>query len=166
MHDGALIVAMNQQQLIGVNGDLPWHLPDDLKWFKQQTLDQIILMGANTFASLGHKPLPHRKNWVLSRTPRPDTDKVRWFHDWSDMFQAAQRTGSWVVIGGAALYALALPHVERAYINWVDAPNLQGDTYFPKFDITAWRCVNQVDHPRDDRHAYAFQCCTYLRKTG
>lgn len=163
MSQGALIVAMTQNHVIGQGGTLPWHLPDELQWFKQQTLGKIIIMGSRTFASLGHRPLPGRENWVLSRQPQ---NAVRHFDSWSAVITALPEDAPWVVIGGASVYALALPIVQTLYITWVEGDVPEGDCFFPALDFSDWRCEDRQDHSKDDRHDRAFSCCTYRRVQG
>lgn len=151
----ALVVAMDKLGAIGRAGDLPWHLPDDLKHFKQLTLGHPLLMGRRTFESIG-RPLPQRRNLVLTRNEdwqAPGTERV------ASLEQALQIScGSpWLmVIGGGELYRLALPHAQRIHLCAVDAEIADADTWFAEFDRSQWREMARRDHPADERHQYSF----------
>jgi len=159
---GSIIVAVDKNNVIGVNNTLPWRLPNDLKWFKKITLGKTILMGRKTFESLGCKPLIGRDNWVL--TKGVDFPQVTSFNDWHSMIDAANRLPhDWVVIGGAALYALALPKVSKIHVTWVDA-EVKGDVFFPKLDLRLWECIETTSFVKDLKHEFDFKCSVYVRK--
>lgn len=160
MLKGALIVAMTRSGVIGQQGQLPWHLPDELQWFKQQTLGRIIIMGARTFESLHYRPLKGRENWVLSHHPQP---QVKQFNAWSDIMNAIPQDAEWVAIGGASVYRYALPHVSKLYVTWVEGEVPEGDVFFPEIDWSAWQCQFEQPHAQDERHDRAFTCCIYDR---
>ena len=161
----ALVVAMDRNRGIGRRGELPWHLPDDLRHFKQLTLGRPLLMGRATFESIG-RPLPQRRNLVLSRNPR-----------WSA--QGAERVGSlaealalcadqeWLmVIGGAQVYAEALPLAHRIYLCEVEAAIADVDTWFPQLERAQWTELSRVAHQIDARHAYGFSQVMLERTVG
>ena len=162
MSEGTLIVAMTARGAMGQVGQLPWHLPDDLKWFKAQTLGKTMMMGSKTFKSIGQKPLPGRDNWVLSHCAQAQAD-VRFFQTWQDMMAAAESLSEWVVIGGAALYRLAIPHVSTLIVTWVDMQCPDADVFFPQIDWDQWMCQSREAHTVDARHACAFEHCIYRR---
>jgi dihydrofolate reductase len=170
----ALVVAMADNAVIGRNGTLPWHLPDDLKHFKAVTLGKPVLMGRRTFQSIG-KPLPGRRNLVLSRGERsaaapPGIEYV------ASIEEARERVSSAVqlcVIGGAQVYALALPIATLIYLTRVHAV-IEGDTHFPLPDgggagaadgggWPGWHELERTEHPADARHAYAMSFVTLQR---
>lgn len=123
------IAAMSRERVIGAGGQIPWHISEDLKFFKQTTLGHVIVMGRKTFESLG-KPLPGRENWVLSRTASFGDVKV--FRDPSDI--APPEDGRQVfVIGGAEIYAALLPQCQEILLTHVDR-SVPGDTWFPAFE--------------------------------
>ncbi len=166
----SMIVAMAHQRVIGRDGDLPWHLPDDLRHFKATTLRHPVLMGRKTFDSiLGRlgKALPGRRNLVLSRDPSYHAAGAETFTTLDQALLAADCDGErktyskgnddrseLFVIGGAEIYRLALPFAERLFLTRVDA-TIDGDTRFPRLDDD-WRLVSQEAHPADPRHAYPF----------
>ncbi len=140
----ALIVAMDQNGVIGHNGTLPWHYKEDLKYFKETTLNHPVLMGRVTYESilksLG-KPLPSRTNIVVSNTL--DDDRVEIVRDLDAYLDALN--ASVFVIGGATIYASTLPYADRLYITYIDHA-YQGDTFFPEWDKTAFTVIK--DHTR------------------
>ena len=153
----ALVVAAADNGVIGRGGALPWHLPDDLRHFKALTLGKPVLMGRRTFESIG-RPLPGRRNLVLSRAAAAragagavDVEYV------ASLEQACERSAGaeeLCVIGGAEVYALALPRATRIYLTRVHT-ELPGDAYFRVPVGEGWREVACRAHPVDARHAYA-----------
>jgi dihydrofolate reductase len=156
-----LIAAVAKNGVIGRNGQLPWHLPDDLKHFKQLTMGHPILMGRRTYESIG-KPLPGRRSIVISTTAGaiPGVEVV---HSLDEAIEALSNTPAPAfIIGGAVLYTAALRRVQVLHLTELGDP-VEGDAFFPPFDKSAWRLVNESSHERDDRHAIAFRFCEYRR---
>ncbi len=151
----ALVVAMDKRGAIGRGGDLPWHLPDDLKHFKQLTLGHPLLMGRRTFESIG-RPLPQRRNLVLTSNQNwqvPGTERVGSVEQALDSCRGAP----WLmVIGGGELYRLSLQRAKRIHLCAVDAEIAHADTWFPPFDRSQWRETERREHPADERHRYPF----------
>lgn len=123
------IVAMSSNRVIGRDGTLPWHFPEDLKFFKRTTLGHPILMGRKTFDSIG-KPLPGRRNIVLSRTMLP-REGVEIIADIADLRAGTDETV--FLIGGAQLFESLLPQCDGMYLTWIAQP-YEGDTFFPPFE--------------------------------
>ncbi|HUS25409.1 MAG TPA: dihydrofolate reductase [Candidatus Binatia bacterium] len=155
-----LVVAMDEQRLIGAGGGLPWRLPEDLKHFRRITLGHIVLMGRRTWDSLG-KPLDGRDNWVLSRDEGFRPAGARVFATLNEALRAAG-TRELMVIGGAQLFAETLPRARRIELTEVHA-RLAGDTWFPEFDRGAWREVQRERREPDPRHAHAISFVTLER---
>ncbi len=155
-----LIAAVADNGLIGVDGDLPWRLPEDLRRFRALTMGHIVLMGRKTWDSLG-KPLPGRDNWVLSRGPDFAPAGARVFHSLDAVLDAAGERPV-MVIGGAHVYALTLPLAQRLELTRVNA-SPKGDTYFPSIDFKQWRETANTPHIADERHAYAYNFVTLER---
>ena len=159
-----LIGAVAANGVIGRGGQLPWHLPDDLKHFKQLTYGHAIIMGRKTYESIG-RPLPGRRNIVVSTTlatpPHADVDLAPSLDAAIDVAATGGATRAFV-IGGAVLYAAAMPRVVAMHVTELDAA-VDGDTCFPAFDPSQWRLTEAVRHEADDRHEYAFRFCTYER---
>ena len=125
------IVGMASNRVIGKNGTLPWHLPEDLKFLKKTTMGHPILMGRKTFESIG-KPLPGRQNIVLSSTlpPREGVDVIRNFGELAQVCEPSQTV---FLIGGAQLFDTLLPQCDGLYLTWIEHP-YEGDTWFPEFE--------------------------------
>lgn len=161
----SLIVAMDQNRLIGRDGGLPWRLPNDLAHFKRLTLGKTILMGRRTWDSLG-RPLPGRDNWVVSRDPAFAPAGARAFASLAAAL-AARRGGELMVIGGTELYRQTLPSVQRLYLTQVLAtlePGGAGDVHFPDYDLAEFRECEREDHAADERHAYPYRFLTLERR--
>jgi dihydrofolate reductase len=157
----SLIVAVARNSVIGRDGGLPWHLPDDMRHFRRTTLDKAVLMGRVTHASIG-KPLERRLNVVLSRDHALTLQGCLVAHSFRDALIAAREYTELVVIGGAAVYASALAHATRVYLTRVHA-NVIGDVFFPELDPTDWKEVEHTEHAADDRHTHAFSISTLQR---
>lgn len=145
----ALIWAMSRNRAIGRNNALPWHLPEDLKYFKRVTMGKPIIMGRKTWESIG-RPLPGRTNIVITRDKDFVADGVKVVHSLAEAMSLAQSIGlidgadEVVVIGGAEIYALTLPEADRLYMTQVHA-EVEGDAYFPVFDLTQWEELGRDD---------------------
>lgn len=138
-----MIVAMTPQRVIGKDGQMPWHLPADLRWFKENTLNKPVIMGHTTWQSIG-RSLPQRKNIVLSRQPNlqlPDTEIV---YSLEEALKVAQGHEEVMVIGGEQIYKLFLPFANRLYLTFIDA-EFAGDAYFPDYNPSQWKTETQID---------------------
>lgn len=156
----SLVAAVADNGVIGRGGGLPWHLPDDLRHFRQVTLGKPVLMGRHTHESIG-RALPGRRNLVLSRNAGavPGVE----FCDSIDQALARCSDAAEVcVIGGAAVYALALPRAALMHLTRVHA-SVEGDVSFPAVDWSRWHEIERHDHPVDARHAYALSFITLER---
>jgi dihydrofolate reductase len=157
----ALVAALDRNLAIGRDGAMPWHLPDDLKRFKQLTLGKAVLMGRKTALSIG-RALPGRINLVMSRSgvaPYPEQVAI------DSIESAIDRAAgnALMVIGGGEIYAMAMPHAERMYLTWVDTEAASADTHFPQFDPAEWKLLDETEHPVDARHALPFRFSDYAR---
>lgn len=154
-----LIAAFSHGQVLGYHQTIPWHLPNDFAWFKQQTLNHPIIMGRKTFDSIG-RILPKRDNIVITtQSLVSDHPQLHFVHCLDDALVLAQNlnpTKDCFIIGGAQIYTQALPLADRLYLTFVDA-DLKGDVFFPDYDPTQWRILFQKNHAQDAKHAYAYQ---------
>ena len=150
----SLIVAMAENRVIGKDNDLPWRLPNDLKWFKKTTLGNPIIMGRKTWESIG-RPLPGRRNIVVSRNPDFIAEGCEVVTSLEDAIALVGCADEGVIIGGAGLYEIALPLVQRIYITQVHA-EVAGDTFFPEFDVAEWTVTSEEAHKADERHAFDY----------
>lgn len=164
----ALIVARTRNGVIGRNNTMPWHLPEDLRYFKRVTLGKPVIMGRNTWESLG-KPLPGRDNIVISRNPDFCANGATVANDfetaWSlaDAFANERGVTEIMVIGGAQIYAEALPHISRAYITEIDA-DIEGDTFFPELDPESWQETARESHLPCEKNPHCYSFVTLERK--
>ena len=162
-------VARARNGVIGRDGGLPWRLSGDLAFFKKTTLGKPVIMGRKTWDSLPTRPLPGRTNIVLSRDGSFNPHYAVVCEDFSQAVQIGREQAEddgveeVCVIGGAALFALALPKARRMYLTEVDA-DVDGDVHFPDFDETAWREVASESHGADDKNQYAFTIRTLERR--
>jgi dihydrofolate reductase len=150
----ALVAAVAENGVIGAKGGLPWRLPDELAHFKRTTLGKPVLMGRRTFVSLG-RALPGRTNVVLSRAPDFAAPGALVARDLDAALALVRDAPEVMVIGGAALYADALPRADRIYLTRVRAAP-EGDVWFPELAPGEWRETLLFEHPADGRHAHAF----------
>ncbi len=158
----AMIAALAEQHVIGRDNIMPWHLPADLKHFKAMTLGKPIIMGRKTWDSLG-RPLPGRLNLVVSRQPALQLEGAETF---SSLDAALLRAEQWareqgvdelMLIGGAQLYAQALPRAQRLYLTRIEA-SPEGDAFFPAYDEAEWTRIDSQPHPAEgDAPAYRFE---------
>lgn len=151
----SLIVAMDRQRVIGREGALPWHLPDDLKNFKAITLGKPIVMGRRTHESIG-RVLPGRRNLVISRRPGYQAPGCEVYATLTAALAACADCAEVMIVGGAELYAAALAIAERLYLTEVETA-LEGDVWFPAIAPDEWREMSAIRHERDDRHAHAYR---------
>jgi dihydrofolate reductase len=150
-----LIVAMTDDGVIGIDGQLPWRLPEDLRRFKAATLGKPVVMGRKTFESIG-RPLPQRHNIVLTRQVgfSARDPAVTVVSTLEAALQAAGDVPEVMIIGGAEIYQLALPLAQRIILTRVHA-NVQGDTHFSPLDPKAWRVASSETYAADEKHAYS-----------
>ena len=160
----ALVVAMARNRVIGRDGTLPWHLPADLKRFRAITMGKPIVMGRRTHESIG-RPLPGRRNIVLSRAPGYAAEGCEVFATLAAALAALQDVDEVMVVGGAALYAEALPHAQTLYLTEVDAAPA-GDVYFPPFALDEWKEVacESCEADASNAHAYRFRVLERLSR--
>ena len=147
-----LIVAVADTGVIGRDNTLPWHLPDDLKRFKRLTMGKPIVMGRKTYESIG-KPLPGRRNIVLTRDANYRRDGVTVVHDVDAAMRAAGEAPEIMIIGGADLFRLFRPRAGRIHLTRVHG-DISGDVLWPELDRSEWSVVEREPHAADERHAW------------
>ena len=157
----SLIAAVASNRVIGARGALPWHLPRDLAHFKRTTLGKTVIMGRKTHQSIAAK-LPDRENLVVTRNPHLVAAGCTALGSLQAALKAASMSDK-IIIGGATLYAEALPLAEVLYLTRVHA-ELEGDTYFPDLDISQWHETSHQDFDADTRHAHPFTITTLTRR--
>lgn len=159
-----IVVAASENNVIGINNELPWHLSDDLKFFKKITLGKPVLMGRKTFESLG-RPLPKRLNIVLSRSAIQLPDGVMHFGAYYEAiaYLEEQNTEEVCVIGGGVVFAEKLHTVDQVYLTRVHTVLENGEVFFPELPATEWEKVWEEYHAADENHNYAFTFQHYKR---
>lgn len=163
----SLIWAMAENQVIGRANSLPWRLPDDMRHFMDTTMGKPVVMGRKTFVSM-KAPLPGRTNIVLTRDTQYQHPGVKVLHDLDEALDLAESQclidgqDEIMVIGGADIYALALPRATRLHVTHVHA-QVQGDVFFPEVDWSQWQQTVAREHAADERHSAAFTIACYER---
>jgi len=160
----ALVVAMDEQGVIGVDNGLPWRLPADLKHFKSITLGKAVVMGRKTHESIG-RPLPGRTNIVVTRSRGYQAEGCRIAHDIAEALALARDSEQIMVIGGGVLYEACLPLAQRIYLTRVHH-SFSGDTRFPALKPQAWRQTERADFPSDPDNPYPYSFIVLERSTG
>jgi dihydrofolate reductase len=151
----SLVVAASINNAIGKNNQLLWHLPNDLKFFKNTTWGSVVIMGRKTFESV-NKPLPGRINIVITRQPDWIAEGVKVAQNLDHALQLAKETNckELFVIGGGEIYNLALPLADRVYLTRVNT-NIEGDTFFPELNENEWLLSTSTHFEADEKNAFA-----------
>ncbi len=158
----SIIVAVSTNNVIGIRGNLPWKLSDDLKRFKQLTMGKPIIMGRLTWESIG-RPLPGRQNIVLTRQTDFMAEGCDVVVSPDEALAAAADAKEIMVIGGSQIYELFLPKASRLHVTRVHA-DIDGDSFFPEINDSEWMLVVTEAHPANDANQFAFDFTTYERK--
>ena len=162
----SLIAALAQNRVIGKDNDLPWHLPDDMKFFMQTTKGHHCIMGRKNYDSIPEKfrPLPNRTNIVVTRQKGFHAAGCIVVNSIEDALVIARNNDEQetFIIGGADIYKLGFALADRLYLTEIQT-TLQGDTYFPEFTKDEWKETSRTHHAADDRHAYGFDFVIYDR---
>lgn len=161
----SLICAIAENGTIGGDNTLLWHLPKDLRSFKKATSGHTIIMGRKTYESI-NRPLPKRINVIITRQTDYHVEGCVVVHSLEAALDYARQQGESeaFVIGGAEIYQLALLHVHEMILTHVKA-NVEGDTFFPEWDLGQWQEQARDTYVSDEKHAHAFDICTYVRKS-
>jgi len=159
-----MIDAVGENNTLGKDNNLLWHLPDDFKRFKKFTTDHTIIMGRKTFESFP-KPLPNRTHIIITRdknykVAHPDCMVV---HTLEDALKLSLGDENPFIIGGGEIYAQGEKFADKLEITRVHA-NFEADTFFPEVDDSVWKLIASEYHPKDDRHNYDFTYLTYIKK--
>lgn len=163
----SLIVAASTNNVIGKDNRLLWHLPNDMKFFKNTTWGMPVIMGRKTYEALAGEPLPGRFNFVITRNGdwSAGRESVRVVSDLASAVRLAKETDckEIFIIGGGEIYKESMPIADRIYMTRVHTV-LEGDTYFPEIDEGQWELVNNRDFPVDDKHAFAYSFQLWQKK--
>ena len=160
----SIIVAVAKNNAIGKDNKLLWHIPDDLKRFKHLTTNKTIIMGRKTFESL-NGVLPNRKHVILSRDKdfSVDNKSVEIAYDVEELKKYIESEEEHFVIGGAMIYKLLLPYVNKMYITKVDC-EFEADTFFPNYDEKEWEITLLEKGPKNDQNPYDYYYYIYIKK--
>ncbi|ARI77311.1 dihydrofolate reductase [Halobacillus mangrovi] len=159
----SFIFAMDKNRLIGKENDLPWHIPNDFKFFKDMTWGKTIIMGRKTFESFG-KPLPEREHIVITSNREYNREGCKVIHSINEILQLEknQPDKEWFVIGGSVLFEKMLPYADRMYLTYIDHA-FEGDTHFPEYDESEWKLISETKGKMDDKNPYDYYFRTYDR---
>lgn len=157
----AIVVAMARNNAIGKDNQLLWHITEDMKFFKSLTQGGTVIMGRKTYESIG-RPLPNRRNMVISRSVNHLDDRVELFHSLEDAIEAASADERVFIIGGGEIYRQSLQQVDTLYVTLVDH-SYEADTFFPSLNNNEWEVVERVDYERGVSFEYPFSFITYKR---
>ncbi|TXC93196.1 dihydrofolate reductase [Metabacillus litoralis] len=158
----SLIVAMDENRLIGKDNQLPWHIPQDLAYFKRMTMNHKIVMGRKTYESIG-RPLPGRENIILTRNRSYKMDACKVLHSIEELLELSKNTDENIfVIGGAEIFKEILPYSDRLYMTHIHH-NFEGDTFFPQLKDTDWETVSVESGIKDMKNPYEFDFVVYQK---
>ncbi|MCW9023260.1 MAG: type 3 dihydrofolate reductase [Gammaproteobacteria bacterium] len=160
----SLIAAMTEERVIGIDNSLPWKLPNDMKWFRQQTMGKPIIMGRKTFESFGAKPLPGRTNIIITRDQNYSAEGCIVAHTIEEALQSAAAVDEIMIIGGASFYEQMLPQAQRMYLTFVHT-KVEGDAWFPEFNLSEWQEVSREDHQIDEKNLHPHSFVIFERKS-
>jgi dihydrofolate reductase len=161
----SLVVAASENNVIGKNNQLLWHLPKDMKFFKNLTWGMSIIMGRKTFESIGGKALPGRKNIIITRKQGWHAEGVQVVNsvDAAVALSSALNFNETFIIGGGEIYMLAFDKADKIYMTRVHA-EIEGDTFFPVIEKKYWKLLSNTDNPADEKHAFAYSFQTWERR--
>ena len=159
----SIIVAKAKNNIIGKDNKIIWHLPEDLKHFKNITTGHKIIMGRKTFESLG-RVLPNRKHIIFSNNPsfNVNEENVKVVHSLLEIQDLIEGKEEAFVIGGAMIYNFLMPYVKKMYVTEIDK-EFEGDTFFPKIDDNMWKETSREKGIKDDKNNLDYYFVTYER---
>lgn len=158
----SIVVAIAENGAVGYKNDLLWHLPADLKRFKEMTTGHSIIMGSRTFRSLPKGALPNRRNIVLSRMQQ-DFPGAEWAASPEVALELVGEEAEAFVIGGAQVYEQMLPYTDKIYLTRVHADFPEADTFFPELDMSEWVELSRTEYPADEKNRYATTLLELIR---
>lgn len=159
-----MIAACDLNRTIGKDNSLMWNLKSDMTYFKEMTINQIVVMGYNTYLSFG-EPLRNRSNIVLCSQRKDLPEKVIQYHAMEDILNDFKYQNIWI-IGGESVYKQFLPYADEIYLTVVVAALKDGDTFFPEISLEEWKCVNRYKKTADRDNEYDHWYCIYKRIGG
>lgn len=161
----SLIVACAKNMAIGKDNDLLWHISDDLKRFKALTSGHPVIMGRNTWDSLPKKPLPNRRNIVLTHGMSFQAEGAEVAHSVNEVLDMVRDEEESFIIGGAAIYQQLLPFAQRLYVTWVHQ-DFEADVFFPTIDLSLFNKVKETEPVKDEASGLTYTYADYEKKMG
>ncbi len=158
----SIIAAVARNGVIGKNNQMPWYLPNDLKYFKNTTLGHHVIMGRKNYEAEG-KPLPKRENIIVTRQAGYQAVGCAVVHSLEEALKLARHDPEPFIIGGGNIYRQALPIADKLYLTRIEA-DIEGDVYFPKVGYEEWKLVWSENHQADERNKYEHEFQVYERK--
>ena len=160
----SIIVAKAKNNIIGKDNKLLWHIPDDLRRFKELTTNHNIIMGRKTFESIG-RILPNRKHIIFSQNPdfKIENENIEIVHSMLQIQQYIEDENENFVIGGAMIYNLLMPYVTKMYVTEIDK-DFEGDTVFPRINPDVWQEISREEGPKDEENDFKYEYVVYKRK--
>jgi dihydrofolate reductase len=158
----SIIVAIAENMAIGKNNDLLWHIPADLKRFKQITSGHPVIMGKRTWESLPRRPLPNRRNIVITDNPGEQIEGCEMAYSIEEAIALCNPEEENFIIGGASVYRQFLPHAYRLYLTFVHK-SFEADVFFPEIDFSQWKSISREDYPPDELNDFSYSNETFDR---
>ena len=159
-----LLVALSENRVIGKDNQLLWYMPEDLKHFKRSTLGKTIVMGRKTFESIDSKPLPKRRNIVLSKTVSLDRYKnVEIVRSKQDVWELTRELSEVFIVGGELIYRLFLSDATHAVLTKIHT-TMDGEAFFPELDEKEWELASEEFHGKDEKNAFDYTFLRYARR--
>ncbi|WP_342561254.1 dihydrofolate reductase [Paenibacillus sp. FSL R7-0345] len=158
----SMIWAMAANDVIGKNNDMPWHLPRDFAYFKEQTLGKRMLMGRKTWESLGGKPLKGRTSIVITRNTGFQAEGAQVIHTLNEALAEGSKGDELMVIGGSEIYRMMLPYADKLLVTRINK-EFDGDTKFPEVRWDEWEEISNVQGIRDEKNPYDYRLYVYER---
>ena len=156
-----LIAATSQNNALGKDNKIIWHLPDDFKRFKELTSGHHIIMGRKTFESFP-KPLPNRTHVVITRQKNYTPEGCIVVNSIEEAFEICPKNEDVFLIGGAEIYKLGLPFTDKIELTFINE-TFEADAFFPEIDFSEWKLTNEEFHAKDEKHAHDFSFQTYMK---
>jgi len=156
-----LIAATSQNNALGKDNKIIWHLPDDFKRFKELTSGHHIIMGRKTFESFP-KPLPNRTHVVITRQKNYNPEGCIVVNSIEEAFEICPKNEDVFLIGGAEIYKLGLPFTDKIELTYINE-TFEADAFFPEIDFSEWKLTNEEFHPKDEKHAHDFSFRSFIR---
>ncbi|MEM0518074.1 MULTISPECIES: dihydrofolate reductase [Aequorivita] len=158
-----MIAAAGENNELGKDNGLLWHLPDDFKRFKELTTTHYIIMGRKTFESFP-KPLPNRTHLVITRNKNYKKPGAVVVHSMEDALEISKNDSQPFIIGGGEIYKMGLPFADKIELTRVHGAFKDADTFFPEFSKDHWQLISKTEHAKDEKHKYSFTYETWIQK--